>query len=154
MCSWKEFGKWKIGPEHQKKIGMVDRSISAAISQQTRQPYGIGVVVLQPLLTAQRVADRRLQSRGQFDYLLARVSAPIAAKNRDGAGLVNHVYERFQIRIRWSKHRGRGDADINRFAHGVCRRDVPGNGEHGGAFLDDRSAYCRTDDRLCLSRID
>src|SRR5579862_1396772 len=112
MCSWKEFGKWKIGPEHQKKIGMVDRSISAAISQQTRQPYGIGVVVLQPLLTAQRVADRRLQSRGQSEYLHAPVYAPNAAKNRNGAALFNHVYERFLILIRWSKDRGPSDEDI------------------------------------------
>jgi DNA-directed RNA polymerase specialized sigma24 family protein len=37
LRSGKEFRKGKIGPEHQKEIGMVDRSISAAITQQTRQ---------------------------------------------------------------------------------------------------------------------
>jgi hypothetical protein len=45
-------------------------------------------------------------------------------------------------------------SQIRRFAHGIRRRDVPGNGEHGGAFLDDRSAYGRADDGLSLSRID
>src|ERR1700730_11839448 len=50
LRSWKEFRKRKIGPEHQKEIGMIDRSISAAISQQPRQSYSVGIVVLQPLL--------------------------------------------------------------------------------------------------------
>jgi hypothetical protein len=45
-------------------------------------------------------------------------------------------------------------SQISRFAYGIRRRDVPGNGEHGRAFLDDRSAYGRADDGLSLSRID
>jgi len=32
LRSWEEFRKWEIGAEHQKEIGMVDRSISAAIT--------------------------------------------------------------------------------------------------------------------------
>src|SRR5580658_2522951 len=97
--SWQEFRKRKISPKHQKEVGMVDRSISAAISEQARQSYGEGIVVLQPLLTSQRVADGRLQSCRQLDYLFARVPAPIATKNSNGASLVNHVGEAAQVRI-------------------------------------------------------
>src|SRR5580693_1322038 len=91
--SWQEFRKRKISPEHQKEIRMIDRSISAAISEQARQSYSVGIVVLQPLLTSQRVSDGRLQSCGQRDHLVARVPAPVAAKNSNGASLVNHVRE-------------------------------------------------------------
>src|SRR5271170_4190948 len=55
LRSWKEFRKGKIGPKHQKEIGMVDRSISAAISYQACQSYSVRIVVLQPLLTSQCV---------------------------------------------------------------------------------------------------
>src|SRR5579859_3819474 len=119
--TWKEFRKWEIGPEHQKEIGMVDRSISAAVSQQTRQSDSVGIVVLQPLLTSQRVADWRLQSCGQLDYFFACVSAPIAAKNCDSASLVYHVREAAQVRIRRTKHRRRRDVDLNWSANRLRR---------------------------------
>ncbi len=68
---------------------MIDSPIIAAISEQTGQSHSVGIVVLQPLLTLQRVADGRLQSCGQLDYFFARVPPPIAAKNNDSAGVVN-----------------------------------------------------------------
>src|SRR5437762_121483 len=133
---------------------MVDRSISAAISQQTRQSHSVGIIVLQPLLTPQRVADGSLQSCRQFDYLFARISAPIAAKNSDGASVVNHVDEQAQVRIRRAEHRCPRDIDIDRLTHGRRLGDIPGNREYGRTLLNDRSAYGSADYGLSLSGID
>ena len=53
--------------------------------------------MLQPLLASQRIADGCVQSCSQFDYLFARVSTPIAAKDRDRAGpLIMSVSRRGQ----------------------------------------------------------
>src|ERR1700687_506778 len=103
--------------------------------------------------TAAATADWR-ESCCHLNFLFARVSAPIAAKNGDGASVVNHVREPAQVRIRRTKHRRRRDADIHWFAHGLRRRDIPWNREYRRAFLKDRSAYGCTDDGLSQSRID
>src|SRR5580704_7046775 len=54
-----KFGERKVGAEQQKKISVVDRAVCSAVSEQAGHANGIGIVVSQPLLAAERVSDRR-----------------------------------------------------------------------------------------------
>ena len=89
--------------------------------------------MLQPLLTSQRVADGRhsIYCGCQLEYLFARVSAPIAAKNgeQSPAPLIMSVEQAQTRESDGQKHRRRRDADIHRFAHGLRRGDIPWNRE-------------------------
>src|SRR5271170_5335048 len=52
-----KLGKRKICPE--KKIGAVYRVVRSAVAEETGHARGIGVVMLEPLLAAEGVSDRR-----------------------------------------------------------------------------------------------
>ena len=50
----------KSVPEQQKQIGVVNRAVGSAVTEQAGHADGIGIVMFQPLLAAEGIADRRL----------------------------------------------------------------------------------------------
>src|ERR1700730_15085929 len=46
-----EFREWKIGPQQQQKIGIVNGFVRSAVTEKPGHAHSIGIVVLQPLLS-------------------------------------------------------------------------------------------------------
>ena len=62
------------------------RLVAGAVAEQPAHPDVVGVVVLDPLLAAERVADRRLDLLGELQHLGARVAGARPDEERHGAG--------------------------------------------------------------------
>ena len=55
-----ELGKRKVSAEQQQKVRVMNRAIGSAIPEQAGHANRIGIVVFQPLLAAERIANGRL----------------------------------------------------------------------------------------------
>src|SRR5271170_6664901 len=64
-----ELAVGEIGPDEQEQVGILQRLGAPTETDQPGQSDGVGVVVLDPLLPTQRVADRGLEPSGQLEDL-------------------------------------------------------------------------------------
>ena len=62
----------EVGPDQHEEIGLLGGFVARAVAEQAAHADAVGVVVLDPLLAAQRVPDRALQPAGQFPHLGVR----------------------------------------------------------------------------------
>ena len=86
--------------------------IGSAVTEQTRHANRIGIVMFQPLLAAERIADRRLQFSRQLDHLIAGIPTPIAAEDRYRFRVVDHRRKLIEICIGGAKNRRAGNGDF------------------------------------------
>lgn len=49
--------KRKIRPQQQQELGFVNGAVGAAVSEKARHSHRVGILTLQPLLAAKRIAD-------------------------------------------------------------------------------------------------
>src|SRR5713226_2384028 len=108
----KEFGERKVSAQQQHKIGFVNGAIRSAIAEKAGHPNRIGIVILQPLLAAERIADRRPQFGRQLEDLVAGVPAAIAPKNRYRPRTVDHFDQLVEIAVGGAKERRSGDGEL------------------------------------------
>ena len=73
----------EVGPEHQQRVAMLHRAVARGEPEQSGHADVVGVVVLDELLAAQRVHDRRLERLGQRDDLVVSTLAARAGEDRD-----------------------------------------------------------------------
>ena len=81
----------EVGTQQDQHVGVVHALSCCAVAQQARHAHVEGVVVLDEVLAAQRVADRGLECVGQGDDLVVGALDARAGENRD---LVRLVEER------------------------------------------------------------
>jgi hypothetical protein len=55
-----KFGEGEIGAQQQDQIGVMNSAVGAAVAEQPGHPHRVGIVVLQPLLPAERKSNGRL----------------------------------------------------------------------------------------------
>ena len=94
-----ELGEGEVRAEQQQKVGLMNGVIGSAVTEQAGHADGVGIVMFQPLLAAERIADRRLQSVRQLEHLLAGIPAPIAAEDRHRLRIVDHLRELIEVRV-------------------------------------------------------
>ena len=79
------------------------RLVAGPVAEQSRHADVIGVVVLDPLLAAQRMPDRGLEALGQGQDLVVRAGDTTAAEQGDPPGLIDQANELVQHLIGWSR---------------------------------------------------
>ena len=129
----------KVGAEQEQQVGLMSRVVAGAVPQQPAHTHVIRVVVLDPLLAAQRVADRTLQPSGQRHDLGVGAPHARAAEERHGARGIKTFGELAHL-IMGGHHRpphGHGRA----LAGGTLRgpmEHVARHDQHGDAAAADR----------------
>ena len=98
-------------------------------------PTRIGIVMFQPLLAAERIADRRLQSARQLDHLIAGIPAAIAAEDCYRFRIVDHLHKLIEVCVGRAKDGRGGDSDLGRLVGRISRRDVARNRNYRGALF-------------------
>src|SRR5882757_1352840 len=94
-----KFGKRKISPEQKQQIGAANRVVRSAVADETGHARGAGVVMLEPLLATEGVADGGFQFGGESQDFVSRVAAALAAEDGDGLCIVDQAGELFQVRL-------------------------------------------------------
>ncbi|MDF2579476.1 MAG: hypothetical protein K0S49_1055 [Microbacterium sp.] len=79
----------EVGADHEEEVDLVHGVVDGTVAEQARHADVEAVVVLDPLLAAQRVPHRRLQVLGERDHLVTRVTHSLAGEDRDLLGLVD-----------------------------------------------------------------
>ena len=72
----------KVGAEQDQQVGLVDGLVAGAVAEQPAHADVVGVVVLDPLLAAERVADGRKQPAGELHHLVVGVAHSRAGEQR------------------------------------------------------------------------
>ena len=90
----------EIRAEQQQDVAGVHRLVSGAPAQQPAHAHGVRVVVLDPFLAAEGVADRRLELLGQGHDLVVRAGTAAAAEERHPPPLVQEVGQAGQVGVR------------------------------------------------------
>ena len=80
----------EVGAEHDQGVAVLHGPVPGAEPDQPGHPHVVRVVVLDELLAAERVHDRRLQRPGQRDELVVR---PGAARPRPGSSPGSAAFE-------------------------------------------------------------
>ena len=60
LIAREEFGEGEVSTEHQQKVGVMNGAVGSAITEETRHADGVGIVMFEPLLAAEGIADGRL----------------------------------------------------------------------------------------------
>jgi len=115
LLVWQEVGEGEVGAEHQQHVAVADRAVAATVPEQAGHADRVGVVVLEPRLALEAVADRRLEPRGEFAHLVLRLRAAVPAENGHRPRLIDQVGQGGQVR-------GGGRAD-GRGGHRYPQRD-------------------------------
>jgi hypothetical protein len=55
-----ELREGEVRAEQEQEFGVMNGAIGSAVTEQAGQANGIGIVMFEPLLAAERIADRRL----------------------------------------------------------------------------------------------
>ena len=114
-------------------------------------PDGIGIVMLQPLLAAKRVTDRRLQSVREFHHFVARIAAAVAAEDRHRFRTVDHLQPVDSGRVGRAKD-GRVGSVSRALERSATSDDAmsPGNRDYRRSFFEKgRENRSIDDDRAC-----
>src|SRR5260370_3750498 len=100
----KELRIRKIRAEHQQRIAVHHRVVTGGEAEQASHAYVIWIVVLDELLTTQRVHNGSLKSGGQRDQSVMRSLATSAAENRDFLSAVEQLCRLAEFLIGWTNH--------------------------------------------------
>jgi hypothetical protein len=98
-----ELHVWEVGAQQHQQVALVHRLVAGAVAEQSGHADVVGVVVLDPLLAAQRVPDRGLEPLGQRQDLLVRAGDTTAAEQRDPPRPINQANELVEHLIGWSR---------------------------------------------------
>ena len=79
----KELREGEVRTQHAQDVGVVDGLQAAAVAEEPGHADRVGVVVLQPLLALEGVADRSLQLQGKSARLRLGIPASVAAEDGD-----------------------------------------------------------------------
>lgn len=129
----------EVGAEQDDQVGGLHRLVAGAVPEQPAHPHVEGVVVLDPLLAAQRVPDRGQHPVGELHHLAVRVPGARAAEQHHLARPVERLGELLDL------VGGRPDdpgPDEEVVPAGRVRRllarGVAGQGQHRHAVQPDR----------------
>ena len=151
----------EVGAQQDQHVGVVHALGGCAVAQQARHAHVEGVVVLDEVLAAQRVADRGLERVRQGDDLVVGTLDARAGEDRDLVGLVQEGCCLVNVggvgsQRCWACGRVGGNV-----LDGLEVRDVAGQGNDRDAAQADRVAdrrvhrarrLCRRGDELVVDR--
>ena len=110
--------------------------------------------MFEPLLATERIADRGFESSGELDDFVVGVAAAFASEDRYGFGVVDHLRELIEVCVGGAQDRCGWNRDLGGLAGYICRGDVAGHRNYGGAFFEDGGEDCSIDDGAGLFGID
>jgi hypothetical protein len=126
----------EVRAEQEQHVALVHRLVSSAPAEQPGHPHAVGVVMLDPLLAAEAVADGRLELLGQGHHLVVRAGAADAAEERYLLPPVEEVGQASQVVVRRPDHGGRGHGRLRDGLRGCLEgRDVSRQHDHRDAPL-------------------
>ena len=124
----------EVGAEQQQQLRLVHGLVTGAVAEQPAHPDVVGVVVLDPLLTPQRVPDRAVQLPGQLHHLRVGRLHPGAAEQRHGLRSVQPLGQLTDPL--WRRRCGRAHGHDIRPAglgHRRAMKHISGDRQHGHA---------------------
>ena len=139
-CGRQELVVGEIGAQQDQHVGVVHALSCCAVAQQARHTHVEGVVVLDEVLAAQRVADRCLECIRQGDNLVMGAFDAGAGENGDLVGLVEEGCGLFNVGGIGSQCRGARGRVGGNVLNGLEVRDVAGQGDDRDAAQADRVA--------------
>ena len=141
----------EVGAQQDQHVSVVHALSCCAVAQQARHAHVEGVVVLDEVLAAQRVADRCLECIRQGDDLVVGSLNTGAGEDSDLVGLVQERCGLFNIGGVGSKRRGARGRIGGNVLNGLEVRDVAGQCDDRDAAQADRVADRRVHRarRLC-----
>ena len=141
----------EVGAQQDQHVGVVHALGGCAVAQQARHAHVEGVVVLDEVLAAQRVADRSLERVRQGDDLVMGALDARAGEDRDLVSLVEEGCGLFNVGGVGSQRRGARGRVGGNVLDGLEVRDVAGQGDDRDAAQADRVADRRVHRawRLC-----
>ncbi len=133
-----EVAEGEVGAEHQQHVGAIDRGVAAAVSEQAGHADCVGIVVLEPRLALEAVADRRLEPRGELAHLVLGLLAAVPAENSHRLCLVDQAGHGGQVRGGGRADRRGGQRHPQRDRRRVRDRHVAWQRDHHRAALSHR----------------
>ena len=123
----------EVGAEHDHEVGVFDALSSRAVAEQAGHADVERVVVLDEVLAAQRVPDRRLDLLGERDELFVRTLDAGAAEDGDRLGAVDLARELTHDVVVRRDDALRRDGDGRDVGRGLFVGDVTGQRDDGDA---------------------
>ena len=129
----------EVGAEHEQQVALAHRLRRPAPAEQPGHPDRRRVVVLDHVLAAVGIGDRRLQRLRELEDLVARGASPLAAVDDDLARAGDERGGPVQRRIGRTDQRTLGDDGVLEHRLGHLRRaDVAREDHHADPALEDR----------------
>ena len=145
----------EVGADEQQQVRVMDARVGGAVAEQTRHADVVRVVVLDPLLAPERVADGSLEQFGERDDLVVCALDAGAGEDGDGLRRVDRIRERLHVGLGGHQRRRLGDDERGEGLGRVEPRDIPGDHDHRHAWPGDRVPQRRVHDvRRLLGRKD
>ena len=152
--SGKERVVGEVGAQQHQQVRFLRRLVVRTVTEQSAHPDVVRVVILDPLLAAQRVTDRALQLAGELHDLPVRVLYPRAAEQGHRSRCVEAVRERLDLLGRWRRSRSRRDEAAGAGGlGGVAMQHVAGDRQHCYFALPKRMLDGRADHPRHLPRL-
>src|SRR5580704_3046423 len=149
----KKFGERKISAQQEQKVGFINCVVRSPVTDQPGHANGVRIIMLQPLLPAEGIADRGLKLGRQFNHFVAAFSATVAAKDRYRFRFIDHPHQFFEVGIGRSQDSRACDGEVGRLVSSIGGRDIARNGKNGGPLLENSRDDGGADDRAGLFRI-
>ncbi len=132
----------------------MNSAVGSTVTEQAGHANGIRIVVFQPLLAAERITNRRLQSVRQFNHFVAGIPAAIASEDRYRFRVVDHLHKLIQVGVGRAKDGWVRNRDLARAVGYIRRCDVARNRNYRRSFFEEGRENRSIDDRPRLLRID
>ena len=143
----------EVGPQHQERVAVHHRGVAGRKADEPRHADIVWIVVLDMLLAAQRVDDRRLQPLGQRHHLVVGTGAAGAAQQGDRPASFSNAASRSSSCIARPHHRlGRREPRRRCRPSQPLQRDVARNDDDRHAALADCRAHRALQDLRQLLR--
>src|ERR1700674_5009127 len=127
--------------------------VRSPITDQPGHANGIRIVMLQPLLTAEGIADGGLQLAREFNHFIATFSATVPTKDGHRFRFVDHPHQFFEICVGRSQDSRGCNGEVGRLVRSIGGRDIARYGKNGWTLFQNSREYGGVDDRAGLLRI-
>ena len=137
--SRQEFAVREVRPQQEEQVALGEALIRAAPTEQTRHSHGIGVVRLEDVLSAIRVADGSVHQLRKLKNLGPRIATTLAAEDHRAAGRCDTLSQVVEVGIHRPDLRPglRQRAAAGRMVD-LHDADVSGQDDHPDTTLQDR----------------
>ena len=97
----------------------MDCVVRSPITHQPGHANGVRILMLQPLLPAEGIADGGLQLARQFNHFVATFSATVPTKDRHSFRFIDHPHQFFKVCIGRSQDSWGCNGEVGRLVRSI-----------------------------------